>query len=134
MQFADVIYTASRRDFSGMGIRDLIDKAQTVLVENRNLVQCMQSSVGIPFTGEDDDALTNFNQLFVVPLTEKMGVVGRTGAGKSSMLNALFRIVELQRERIIIDGYDISTFRLVDLRRVLIIIPQSPVLFSVNRA
>ncbi|GAU17678.1 hypothetical protein TSUD_07400, partial [Trifolium subterraneum] len=42
--------------------QDLIDKAQTVLVENRNLVQRMQSSVGIPFTGEDDDAFTNFNQ------------------------------------------------------------------------
>jgi hypothetical protein len=46
-------------------VQDLIDKAQTVLVENRNLVQRMQSSVGIPFTGEDDDAFTNFNQVIV---------------------------------------------------------------------
>ncbi|RDY13192.1 ABC transporter C family member 2, partial [Mucuna pruriens] len=67
---------------------------------------------------------------FTVPPTEKIGVVGRTGAGKSSMLNALFRIVELQRGRIIIDGYDISTFGVADLRKVLTIIPQSPVLFS----
>lgn len=46
-------------------MQDLIDKAQTVLVENRNLVQRMQSSVGIPFTSEDDDAFTNFKQVIV---------------------------------------------------------------------
>ncbi|KAG5049060.1 hypothetical protein JHK85_010163 [Glycine max] len=67
---------------------------------------------------------------FTVPPTEKIGVVGRTGAGKSSMLNALFRIVELQKGKIIIDGCDISTFGLEDVRKVLTIIPQSPVLFS----
>jgi ABC-type multidrug transport system fused ATPase/permease subunit len=65
-----------------------------------------------------------------VTSTEKIGAVGRTGAGKLSMLIALFRIVELQSGRIIIDGYDISTSGLVDLRRVLTIIPQLPVLFS----
>ncbi|XP_004498821.1 uncharacterized protein [Cicer arietinum] len=43
--------------------QDLIDKAQRVLVENRNLLQRMQSSVGIPFTGEDDAAFTNFKQV-----------------------------------------------------------------------
>ncbi|GAA0146210.1 ATP-binding cassette [Lithospermum erythrorhizon] len=67
---------------------------------------------------------------FTIPPTDKVGIVGRTGAGKSSMLNALFRIVELERGKILIDGYDISKFGLTDLRRVLGIIPQSPVLFS----
>ncbi|GAU50372.1 hypothetical protein TSUD_86660 [Trifolium subterraneum] len=71
---------------------------------------------------------------FVVTSTEKIGAVGRTGAGKSSMLIALFRIVELQSGRIIIDGYDISTSGLVVLRRVLTIIPQLPVLFSATAA
>jgi hypothetical protein len=46
-------------------VQDLIDKGQTVLVENRNLVQRMESSVGIPFTSEDDDAFTNFKQVIV---------------------------------------------------------------------
>ncbi|OAY74964.1 ABC transporter C family member 2 [Ananas comosus] len=67
---------------------------------------------------------------FTIDGGEKVGIVGRTGAGKSSMLNALFRIVELERGKILIDYCDISKFGLWDLRKVLGIIPQSPVLFS----
>lgn len=67
---------------------------------------------------------------FTIYPSDKVGIVGRTGAGKSSMLNALFRIVELERGRILIDGLDIAKFGLTDLRKVLGIIPQSPVLFS----
>lgn len=66
----------------------------------------------------------------MIPATQKVGIAGRTGAGKSSMLNALFRIVELEKGRILIDDCDISKFGLADLRKVLNIIPQSPVLFS----
>ncbi|KAH9796213.1 ABC transporter C family member 2 [Citrus sinensis] len=67
---------------------------------------------------------------FTIPPSDKVGIVGRTGAGKSSMLNTLFRIVELERGRILIDGFDIAKFGLMDLRKILGIIPQSPVLFS----
>ncbi|KAL8033740.1 hypothetical protein ABFX02_13G178200 [Erythranthe guttata] len=67
---------------------------------------------------------------FTISPSDKVGIVGRTGAGKSSMLNALFRIVELERGRVLIDDCDISKFGLTDLRKVLGIIPQSPVLFS----
>ncbi|XP_059668430.1 ABC transporter C family member 2-like [Cornus florida] len=67
---------------------------------------------------------------FTIPPSDKVGIVGRTGAGKSSMLNALFRIVELERGRILIDGCDIAKFGLIDLRKCLGIIPQAPVLFS----
>ncbi|XP_019419725.1 PREDICTED: ABC transporter C family member 2-like [Lupinus angustifolius] len=67
---------------------------------------------------------------FTIFPSDKVGIVGRTGAGKSSMLNVLFRIVELERGRILIDDCDISKFGLADLRKVLGIIPQSPVLFS----
>ncbi|KAJ7966307.1 spindle and kinetochore-associated protein 2 [Quillaja saponaria] len=43
--------------------QDLIDEAQTTLIGNKNLVQRMQASLGIPFTGEDDIAFTNFKQI-----------------------------------------------------------------------
>lgn len=62
--------------------------------------------------------------------SEKIGVVGRTGAGKSSLMLALFRIVEYSGGSIIIDGEDISQLGLRDLRSSLAIIPQEATLFS----
>ncbi|XP_053766774.1 ATP-binding cassette sub-family C member 3 isoform X2 [Desmodus rotundus] len=61
---------------------------------------------------------------------EKVGIVGRTGAGKSSMTLCLFRVLEASEGEIRIDGLNIADIGLHDLRSQLTIIPQEPILFS----
>jgi ATP-binding cassette, subfamily C (CFTR/MRP), member 2 len=61
---------------------------------------------------------------------EKVGVVGRTGSGKSTLIQVLFRLIEPSAGKIIIDGINISNVGLHDLRSRFGIIPQEPVLFQ----
>ena len=67
---------------------------------------------------------------FTIKAGQRVGVVGRTGSGKSTLTLALFRIVEMAAGQIRVDGTDIATLDPHDVRSKLTILPQDPVLFS----
>ncbi|KAI9791945.1 MAG: hypothetical protein M1816_003214 [Peltula sp. TS41687] len=75
-----------------------------------------------------DPVLRNVN--FSIQPLEKVGIVGRTGAGKSSLALALFRGLEAEEGKILIDGIDIGLIGLQDLREHVTIVPQDPTLFT----
>jgi ABC-type multidrug transport system fused ATPase/permease subunit len=70
------------------------------------------------------------NVSFKIKPLEKVGIVGRTGAGKSSLALALFRGLEAETGKILIDGVDIGLIGLQDLRESITIVPQDPTLFT----
>ncbi|KAJ1899587.1 ATPase-like protein, partial [Kickxella alabastrina] len=93
---------------------------QSGMVEFRNYSMRYRSELNLVFKGLSFSAQGG----------EKIGTVGRTGAGKSSLTYALMRLVKPASGQIIIDGIDISTIRLHDLRSCIPIIPQVPALFK----
>ncbi|KAI2474194.1 ATP binding cassette (ABC) transporter subfamily C member [Diabrotica virgifera virgifera] len=89
------------------------------LLEFRNL--------SLIYVVNDPPVLNNLN--FVIKPGQKVGIVGRTGAGKSSLIAALFRLAPTKGS-IFVDGVDTKNLGLTDLRKKISIIPQEPVLFS----
>jgi ABC-type multidrug transport system fused ATPase/permease subunit len=79
--------------------------------------------------GESDEPSVLKNLNLTIEPREKIGIVGRTGAGKSSLIAALFRLANVQGT-IRIDGVDTGKIGLHELRKHISIIPQDPVLFS----
>ncbi|XP_041822001.1 ATP-binding cassette sub-family C member 4-like isoform X2 [Chelmon rostratus] len=83
----------------------------------------------VSFSYSDDGPLVLQSLKAMFRPKEKVGIVGRTGAGKSSLVSALFRLAEPQG-KIYIDGVLTSDIGLHDLRQKMSIIPQDPVLFT----
>jgi ATP-binding cassette subfamily C (CFTR/MRP) protein 4 len=88
------------------------------------------NNVSMCHSTDEDSPLALHHISLTIKASEKVGIVGRTGAGKSSLIQTLFRMGTLIDGQITIDNIDISTVGLDDVRQKISIIPQDPVLFT----
>ncbi|XP_078001329.1 ATP-binding cassette sub-family C member 9-like [Glandiceps talaboti] len=88
----------------------------------------MIENLSVRYAADLETVLDNVNLHFMPG--QKIGICGRTGSGKSSLMLALLRIIDTCNGRIVMDGVDISHIPLQTLRSRLAIIPQDPVLFA----
>lgn len=113
---------------------DLDKEAEAVIPDSRppvgwpNRGEIEVNNVSLRYSPELPLVIKNVS--FDVPSFSKVGVVGKTGAGKSTIITAFFRFLEADTGFIKIDGLDISKIGLRDLRQNLAIIPQDPTLFQ----
>lgn len=86
--------------------------------------------LSLGYSYKDHEAPVVKNVSFNIEPNTRLGVVGRTGAGKSTLALGIFRFLEAQQGAIFLDGRDISRVKLSDLRSRISIVPQDPFLFS----
>lgn len=115
-------------EYSQLEEEPMIDKSETKPASDwptKGLVEF--KNVKLRYSHQGTYVLQDIS--FTVLPEEKIGIVGRTGAGKSSLINALFRLACIEGE-ILMDGISTSTIALHDFRSKISIIPQEPFLFT----
>ncbi|KAK4543111.1 hypothetical protein LTR36_005888 [Oleoguttula mirabilis] len=113
---------------------DVDQEAAAIVPENRPDAN-WPSKGSVEFIGYSTRYRSDFDFVlkqitFKILPGEKVGVVGRTGAGKSSLALALFRALEAEQGKILVDDVDIGNIGLLDLRENIVMVPQDPTLFT----
>lgn len=88
------------------------------------------SFVNVNMRYRSDLGLVLKNIDFIINPGEKIGIVGRTGSGKSSLFIVLMRLIQIEKGRILIDDFNLSNIELHELRKQIAIIPQDPIAFK----
>lgn len=132
------LYAENEQNMNSMErIKEYLDVEQEApaLVEENRPPGNWPAHGGIEFINYSTRYRADFDRVlkgisFKVLPGEKVGVVGRTGAGKSSMTLALFRALEAEEGKILVDDVDIGLIGLQDLREKIVMVPQDATLFS----
>lgn len=129
-----MLYTELQRSMaSGARIFELLD-VKPVIVDKPDAIEMPRIKGEVKFDDVTFAYEPGLDVLHNIDLTVKPGetvaIIGRTGAGKSSLMNLMGRYYEVDRGKITLDGYDINSVTTESLRRQIGIVPQEPYLFS----
>ncbi len=98
--------------------------------ENKSLIEGSISFENVSYTYEDTNITALQNISFTVKKGETLAILGKTGSGKSTILSLISRMYDVTEGKITIDGNEISSVNLFDLRNSIGIVPQDAFLFS----
>ena len=98
--------------------------------ENKSVIEGFISFENVSYTYEDTNIKALQNISFTVKKGETLAILGKTGSGKSTIISLISRMYDVTEGKIIIDGSEISTVNLFDLRNSIGIVPQDAFLFS----
>ena len=132
IKFANLVLTVTKAIACGNRIEDLMEMKSSM--KDGNITEFAPSTYHIEFEdvsmmyeGDSEDSLSNIS--FKVKKGEKIGVIGGTGSGKSSLINLIPRFYDAKSGNVRIDGRDVKEYNLEALRERIGIVPQKAVLF-----
>ena len=132
IKFANLVLTVTKAIACGNRIEELMemkssmkDGTVTEFIPSENHIEF--NDVSMKYQGDSEESLSNIS--FTVKRGEKIGVIGGTGSGKSSLINLIPRFYDTSSGNVKIDGRDVKEYKLEALRERIGIVPQKAVLF-----
>ena len=132
IKFANLVLTITKAIACGNRIEELMemkssmkDGTVTEFIPSENHIEF--NDVSMKYQGDSEESLSNIS--FTVKRGEKIGVIGGTGSGKSSLINLIPRFYDTSSGNVKIDGRDVKEYKLETLRERIGIVPQKAVLF-----
>ena len=129
-----VINTASQGNASRIRIEAILD-AEVDIFDDESAIEIDKLEGNIEFRdlsftypGDTSPVLENIN--FKIQKGEMVGIIGRTGSGKTSLVDLLLRIYNIEKDKLLLDGYDIMKLKIDKLRNQIGYVPQDGFLFS----